>query len=74
MALNQKMLAKVLTKEIKKIPARADDYHNDLESIVSSILQHEHQHRVHGTFIQQKVNDIFDQVAKKQLDKIDTDN
>jgi len=34
---------------------------------------HEYQNRVQGTFIQQKVTDIFDQVTVKQIDVIDTD-
>lgn len=57
MPLNEKKIISLIMEQAREIPDRAMGYGPALIEAISDIIQAERQHRVHGTSIQQKVND-----------------
>lgn len=57
MPLNEKKIVSIILEQCKSLPERCDGYHEELLDTISDIVQAERQHRVHGTNIQQRIND-----------------
>lgn len=57
MPLNQQHIAKIILNECNSIEERCDGYRGELAEIIIEIIALERQHRLHGTNIQQKIND-----------------
>ena len=64
MPLNEKKIISIILQECKDVEERCDGYREELLDTVSDILEYERQHRIHGTNIQQKINDKCNTAGK----------
>ena len=57
MPLNERKIISIILDECKTIEERCEGYREELTETIADIITLERQHLVHGTNIQQKVND-----------------
>lgn len=57
MPLYDRTIVKIILEECASIEERCKGYRKELEEVVAEIVSAEHQHRVQGTNIQQKISD-----------------
>lgn len=58
MPLNEGKVISIILEECKKIEERCKGYSEELVEVLTDIIAAERQHRVQGTNIQQKINDM----------------
>jgi hypothetical protein len=57
MPLSDRKIIDIIFEECHKIKERCPGYEKELKSVVADIIAAERQHRVQGTYIQQKVSE-----------------
>lgn len=63
MPLNDRKIINTILNESKSIEERCDGYREKLLEIITEIITAERQHRVQGTHIQKKINDMCSAAA-----------
>jgi len=58
MPLNEQKVIKIILEECKTIEERCEGYRGELVDVITDIITAERQHRVQGTNIQKKINDM----------------
>lgn len=58
MPLNERKIISIILDECKTVEERCKGYREELIEVITEIITAERQHRVQGTNIQQKINDM----------------
>jgi ribosomal protein L4 len=58
MPLNERKIINIILEECKTVEERCEGYQEELVDVVTDIITAERQHRVQGTNIQKKINDM----------------
>lgn len=80
MPLNERKIITIILDEGKTIEERCEGYREELVEVVSDIITAERQHRVQGTNIQKKINDMCNTAGRflaeqrGQVNRSDGDN
>ena len=63
MAYNSKKVLQVLLHELREIPGRYDDYHDDLQHLLVEVLNREQQHALSRISIVKEIADLVNTVG-----------
>jgi hypothetical protein len=69
MPLNERKIISIILAQCADIEERCPGYREEIIEKVSEILDEERKHRVHGTNIQQKINDLCNTAGRFLAEK-----